>query len=756
MKNLFVRLAAAAALALAFACGGDTDAPQPQPVAVNGVGIAGGNAFRVTLGERLTLDALVRPESAANKAVTWTSSDTRIAAVGGSGASVTVTGAGAGEVTITVKTADGGFTDTCLVTVQDGRVAVTGVSLDKTTMALVPGGAGVLTAKIWPSEASNLGVSWSSSDESRVKVKGTGPTAVVTAVLAGAATITAKTSDGNFTASCAVTVGDYTVPVTGISLGNASLEVLYNATGTLTATLTPSNAPTDVSWTSSAIGVATVSGTGTTCTITPVAAGATTITAAAGGKTAACAVTIRVIPATGMTLPATQEISIKSKTAPISVTLQPSNATDRVVDWKSSAASIVTVSGTGVTAALTPVALGTATITATIGSLRATCEVTVADKTLAKPQTLAAGYGGHSFAIKADGTLWAWGYGAYGKLGLGSTSNVYVPTQVGMDNKWVTISGAYQHSAGLKSDGTIWTMGRNNYGQLGLGTTSTTNQTTPIQMGTDTDWADVRVGNGHTIALKTDGTLWAWGQNTYGRLGLGDTTNRTSPTPLNVGNDWTMISTGDCYFSAAIKSDGSLWTWGEGGTGALGLGDFTSKNRPTRVGTDNDWVSVKAGGGNTVALKADGSLWIWGMNTRGQFGDGTIDNSDEGVFIPYPVRVGTGTDWAGFALGQYFVLGIKTDGSIWAWGWNDYGQLGTTGTYNDDGVPTPMPVVTTATNFVLAAAGSSHALYVRADGSLYVCGANGSGDIGMGNTGSGTFTPNLLQHSMGGWRVPTP
>ena len=590
-------------------------------------------------------------------------------------------------------------------------------------------------------------------------VVGNGATAMLTAVANGSAAITAKTSDGGHTATCNVTVRTYNVPVTGITLNNTSLEVLINATGTLTASLTPSNAPTNVSWTSSSTGVATVSGTGTTGTITPVAAGATTITAAAGGKTATCAVTIRVIPVTAITLPATMEIRLKGGAAPITATLLPSNATDRNVTWSTGNSSIVTVSGTGTTAMITPVAEGTATITARAGGFIATCSVTVEDKAASVKMpymTMSAGYE-RSMGIKADGSLWAWGSGSFSALGLGSsTSNVYALTQVGTDKNWVSVTAYGDHSAALKSDGTLWVWGRNNYGQLGLGTSGSTNQTTPIKVNNDTDWAAVAAAQNFTMALKTDGTLWCWGRNNSGQLGIGSSgsTTQNSPRKVNDDTDWAMVATWRANHTAAIKSDGSLWAWGSNGQGQVGDGTLVNKTSPTRVGTDNDWASVKVGSVHTVAQKTDGSIWAWGFDYHGQLALGIEeDETPRPNPIRVPVPLGTGNWMLGrYGVGDSFVVAQKTDGSVWSWGENYYGALGVG---DDEDRYTPVRVGTAVTNWAFIAGGNLHALYVRADGSLYVVGSNNNGQLGLGNTGSGTYSPDLRLHSVGGWRVPT-
>ena len=392
MKTFFLKLAAAAALALAFACGGDNDAPLPQPdTAVTAVAIEG-KMPRMMVGDKLTLNALVMPASAANKGVTWESSDTHVATVSGDGVRATVTALAAGEASITVRTAEGGFTDTFRMFVSDGTVAVTGVTLDRAALDLVPNGSGLLTASLWPSNATNQTITWTSSNTSFVTVKGNGPTAMVTAVAAGSAVITAKTIDGDYTADCTVTVATYTVQPTGVSLNNATLQVRLDNTGTtLTATVTPINAQVTPTWTSSITGVATVTpaSNGLSATVRPVSPGSTIITVTAGAganaKTATCAVSVFSIPTTDITLSPTSMSIAVNEALPITATILPANTTDnKVLTWTSDAPTVATVApasstGSPATVTVTGAAVGSANITArSANGVWATCRVTVA------------------------------------------------------------------------------------------------------------------------------------------------------------------------------------------------------------------------------------------------------------------------------------------------------------------------------------------------------------------------------------------
>ena len=276
----------------------------------------------------------------------------------------------------------------------------------------------------------------------------------------------------------------------------------------------------------------------------------------------------------------------------------------------------------------------------------------------------------------------------------------------------LSVSGS--HSAAILSDGSLWVWGFNRQGLLGG-----TNRYKPMQIGTGTDWVSVAAGSGFTLALKNDGSLWSWGGNRFGRLGDGTTEDRFTPMQIGVDGEWVYISAGNLH-AAAIRTDGSLWTWGRNTDGQLG--DATTINRymPVRVGTDTDWVSVAAGSSHTKALKSDGSLWVWGLN-RGEFGDG-VEIDPMLAFHPQttPIQIGADTDWVSVAVGLAHTLAIKEDGSLWAWGWNWFGQLGDSTTE----VRFAPVQVGTDTDWAIVAAGANFSLATKEDGSLWAWGDN--------------------------------
>jgi alpha-tubulin suppressor-like RCC1 family protein len=328
--------------------------------------------------------------------------------------------------------------------------------------------------------------------------------------------------------------------------------------------------------------------------------------------------------------------------------------------------------------------------------------------------------GNHTVAIKTDGSLWAFGQNSFGQLGTGGFGNAATPVRIGVSKDWQSVSGGATHTAALKSDGTLWTWGGNERGQLGLGDRSGRNA--PVQLGSASDWLQVAAGQLHTAVLRMDGSLWTWGANNNNPLGDGTNADRDAPAQVGTDKDWITLAAG-AQHAVALKRDGSLWAWGLNNEGQCGLGAFSRISSPTRIGADDDWVAVACGEAHTLALKADGSLWGFGRGTLGQLGNG----SDQAARIP--VRIGAAFDWLAVACGGNHTLGLKVDRSLWSWGAGSSGQLGNHPVASVD-VPTALGA---DMNWQAISAGESHTLLRKTDGSLWALGYNVNGQLGLGN-----------------------
>lgn len=237
------------------------------------------------------------------------------------------------------------------------------------------------------------------------------------------------------------------------------------------------------------------------------------------------------------------------------------------------------------------------------------------------------------------------------------------------EHNWKFVAAGDASTYAIDEDGSLWGWGWNEYGQLGLGTGSDERYGTPRQISSD-KWVFVASGSSYTFFIKEDGTLWAAGLNTKGCQGVGDGQGHKELAQIGTDNNWKYVTATRFFgFSAmAIKTDGTLWAWGEGEMCALGLGGFANKTTPTQVGTDTDWVDVTIGAAHGMGIKEDGSLWMWGWNEKGQLAEMTEGTGS--LFVKTPQQYGEDKNWVKtFAVG-YSSYAIKTDGTLWAWGNN--------------------------------------------------------------------------------------
>ena len=369
---------------------------------------------------------------------------------------------------------------------------------------------------------------------------------------------------------------------------------------------------------------------------------------------------------------------------------------------------------------------------------------------------VAAGHS-HSLALRADGALLTWGFNGNGELGHGTNIGTYAPnpTPTATGTALTTRSTAAGSSFALavRADGTLWAWGDNSYGQLGLPTTVSSTQQ-PRQVGTDRNWLMVATGDSHTLGLKADGSLWAWGLNSYGQLGTATNfgTQVPNPTPTQVPGTYTQVAAGPDH-SLALQADGSLWAWGNNYFGQLGNDASPSLyTSATPLQVPGRYIQAAAGYGFSIGLRADGTLYAWGYNYYGQLGN-TLNN-EVGLPPPNPTPAQVAGTWKQVVAGNSHTLALQADGSLWAWGNNVAGQLGTpVNSATEKPTPTPTQVAGT---YVQATAGYLHSFARRADGTLWAWGLDSHGQLGSGtNTPFGTanYTP-IQEATLGtGWTL---
>lgn len=282
------------------------------------------------------------------------------------------------------------------------------------------------------------------------------------------------------------------------------------------------------------------------------------------------------------------------------------------------------------------------------------------------------------------------------------------------------ISASNNFTTAIKTNGTLWAWGRNLSGQLGDGTL--TDRSTPVQIGTATNWQKIASGDLHSLAIKTDGTLWAWGNNQYGQLGNNTTVSSTFPIQIGTATNWKNVSAGG-LFSLALKTDDTLWAWGDNFYKQLGLGSLVPGQLvPTQVGTDNDWYLISAGANHSLASKLSGPLYSWGSNSHGQLG---LFGSVGGV-APLPVMVSSTVPWKSISASSSHSIALKDDNTLWSWGSNGFGELGNNSTTSSS---TPIQIGTD-TNWSIAKAGSNTSFAIKATATLWTWGRNDYGQLG--------------------------
>ena len=363
----------------------------------------------------------------------------------------------------------------------------------------------------------------------------------------------------------------------------------------------------------------------------------------------------------------------------------------------------------------------------------------------------------HTASLRSDRTVVCWGNNGNGELGDGTNNSSNTPVKVKDINGNIltgitAVSARGGYTVALKTDNTVWSWGLNGNGQLGDGTTTYRNEAVQVKNSSTgqalTDVTAVSAGGAHTVALKKDGTVWSWGWNCFGQLGDGTTTDSNKAVQVKDSSgqplaDITAVSAGGCH-TIAVKKDGTVWSWGWNDWDQLGDGTTTDSNKAVQVKDSSgqaltDVIAVSAGGLHTVAMKKDGTVWSWGYNNFGQLGDGTTANKNKAV----QVKDSSGqplADITAVSAGESHTVVLKNDKTVWSWGYNNHGQLGdgTTASRNEavqvkDSSGQPLADITTVS------AGESHTVVLKNDKTVWSWGYNNYGQLGDGTTTDSSF-----------------
>ena len=367
-----------------------------------------------------------------------------------------------------------------------------------------------------------------------------------------------------------------------------------------------------------------------------------------------------------------------------------------------------------------------------------------------------------SLALDADGTLWAWGSNEFGQLGLSDGLSRTIPTAVPMPSgvsSWEFIVAGYNHAFAIDQSGAMWAWGAGASGRLGLGTgyddhsepvlvTGAYIGSAPVQWSTAP--GSISAGKNHTLAIATNGSLWAWGDGAEGKLGLGNLASHDMPQRVGNGYDWVSVAAGlnhsaGVRLQGAPETGGTLWTWGGNALGQHGEGNYgighNSTPRQVSAGANN-WTSLAAGANHTIALRADGSLYAWGANGSGQLGTGSIVES-----INAPTRINlAGVSWESIRARGNHSYALDTEGNFWVWGSNEFGELGP----ELGAITSPRQLATDGIDWRSLSAGLYHSLAIDENGNLWSWGSNAAGQLGKGHVAD-AGTPEVANYTP--WRI---
>lgn len=333
-----------------------------------------------------------------------------------------------------------------------------------------------------------------------------------------------------------------------------------------------------------------------------------------------------------------------------------------------------------------------------------------------------------SCAIKIDGSLWCWGRNAEGELGDGTTTQTAVPKQVMPGTTWKTVHVGFQHVCGVRSSGTLWCWGRNQSAQIQAG--SAGRLLSPTHVGDDSDWVDVAPGLSHTCGVKQDGRVLCWGARVFGQTGEGSFGHVTTPAQVGQEAGWSALASfGET--TCAKDPSGDLACWGNSELGQHGGGATASEDAPLVVAGAPAIAQVGQGRQHACSVTESGGLVCTGSNANGALGTGNTVSSTTYGPIATAGKPWASLVWAQAAAGEIHSCAVATDGSLWCWGYNCYGQVDASLAAN---TVTSLTQVLPATGWKSVALGQYHTCATRTGGSLWCWGRNLNGQVGNGAT----------------------
>jgi alpha-tubulin suppressor-like RCC1 family protein len=349
--------------------------------------------------------------------------------------------------------------------------------------------------------------------------------------------------------------------------------------------------------------------------------------------------------------------------------------------------------------------------------------------------------GDYSSYMVKDGYVYSWGRNREGQLGDGTFTDRTTPAVVSIPSYISSVSSGEAHVLALDVTGEVFSWGKNYYGELGNNNGGYgTEQNSPVQVLTEDpispgsyinldDIVQVAAGGSFSMALNSSGSVYVWGQNNYGQLGTGNTTNLGVATKLASFTNVAFIAAGE-YHAIAVKKDGSVYSWGLNSSGQLGNTNTRNVSSPALVSTLSGYFikKVDCGNAHSIAVDSKGNVWTWGNNSNGQLGDGLLVNKA----TPFKISSASFNDIVDVNAGQYFSGALKSDGTYYSWGLNSNGELGFNST-PDTVVKTPTSIVlpATFTEIVDVKSGASHSLALKSDGTIYSWGKNSFGQLGL-------------------------